>query len=139
MSHQYIDTPIHWIPSFPILVSSLHGYSVHSYIMFTHHCYIYSPVYMHLLFLYSYHMDHGSYYMYYCCMYIPVLPLHDRFSLLILIFLLLELWAIDMRCVESHIYCFSFFVILFHAINRAHVLLSYYMYHVLYLFLNCIV
>ena len=40
--------------------------------MFTHHCYIYSLVYMHWLFLSSCHMDHRSYYMYYCCMYIPV-------------------------------------------------------------------
>ena len=39
MSHWYTDTPIHGIPSLYILFSSLHGCSVHSYIMFTHHCY----------------------------------------------------------------------------------------------------
>ena len=64
MSHWYIDTPIHWTPSFHLLISSLHGCSVHSYSMFTHHCYIYSPVYIHWLFLYSCYMDHCSYYMY---------------------------------------------------------------------------
>jgi len=153
MSHWYIDTPIHWIPSFHILVSSLHGCSVHSYIMFTHHCYIYSPVYMRWLFMYSGHMDHHSYYMIYCCMYIHASPLHDYFPLRILIFLLLNMWAVDMQCVElsatwiqvigppleSHIYCFLFPVILFYAINRAHVLLSCYMYHALYLFLiHCV-
>jgi len=61
----------------------------------------------------------------------------------ILIFPLLDMWTVDMRCVElsatwiqatrppleSHISYFSFLVIVIHAINRAHVLLSYYMYH----------
>jgi len=45
----YIDTPVQWTPSFHPLVSSLHGCLVHSYIMFTHHYYIYLPVYMHWL------------------------------------------------------------------------------------------
>ena len=69
------------------------------------------------------------------CHVIPVFMLHDYFPLLILIFLLLDTWAVDMRCVKSHIYYFSFPVILIYAINRAHVLLSWYMYHVLYLLL----
>ena len=43
----------------------------------------------------------------------------------------------------GHLYnshsCFSSFIILFHDINRAHVLLAYYMYHALFLFLiHCI-
>jgi len=100
MSHRYIDTPIHCTPSFHILVSSLHGCSVHRYIMFTHHCYRYSPVYMHVLFLYSCHMVHRLYYMYSCCMYIPIFLLRDCFPLLILIFPLLDMWAVDMRCVK---------------------------------------
>jgi len=95
MFHWYTDTPIHWIPS-----SSLPGCSVHSYLMFVYHCYMYSLVYMHVLFLYSCHMTHLSYYMYYCCMYIPVFLLHDCFPLLILIFSLLNTWAVDMQCVE---------------------------------------
>ena len=42
--------------------------------------------------------------------------------------------------VEPHISNFSFFVILFHDINKIHVLLSYYMYHSLFLFLiHCVV
>ena len=45
-----------------------------------------------------------------------------------------------MRCMEFHISCFLFPVIMFHAIIRAHVMLSYYMYHIMYLFLiYCIV
>jgi len=78
----------------------------------------------------------------------PVFLLHDYFPYW-LIFSLLDMWAFDMRCVElsatwiqatgppleSHIYCFSFSVILFYAINRAQVMLSCYMYHALYLFL----
>ena len=70
MSHPYIDTSIQYTLSFHILVSSLYGCSVHSYTMFTHHCYFTTPVYMHVLFLYSCHMDHRSYCMSYCCMYI---------------------------------------------------------------------
>ena len=66
--------------------------------------------------------------------------LYDCFRLLIRIFPLLDMRAVDMRYVESHIYCsrfplycfryivpvilFSFPVILFYAINRAQVQLS---------------
>jgi len=94
-----------------------------------------SLVYMCWLFLYSCCMDHCSYYMDYWYMDIPVFPLYDCFPLLILIFLLLNMWAVDIWCVElsatwiktmrppleSHIFCFLFPVILFHAIDRAHV------------------
>ena len=86
---------------------------------------------------------------------IPVFLLYDCFPLLILIFPLLDMRAVDMRCVESHIYCsrfpiycswylvhvilFLILVILFYAINRALVQLSCYPYHLLYLFLfHCI-
>ena len=93
--HWYTDTPIHWIPS-----SSLPGCSVHSYIIFVYHCYMYSLVYMDLLFLYSCHVDHFSYYMDYCYMYITIFPLHDCIPLLILIFPLLDMSAVDMWCVE---------------------------------------
>jgi len=52
MFHWYTDIPIHRLPHVILVLSSLHGYSVHSYFMFLHHCYIDSPVYMHWL-------DHG--------------------------------------------------------------------------------
>jgi len=87
MSHWYTDTLFHWIPWFHIFVPSLHGYSVHSYIMFIHYCYMDSPVYMRWLFLYSCCMDHYSYYMDYYSIEIPVFPLHDYFLLLILIYI----------------------------------------------------
>jgi len=48
----------------------------HLYHVAYHYC-MYSLVYMHVLFLYSCHMDHRSYYIYYCCMYIPLFLLHD--------------------------------------------------------------
>jgi len=57
-----------------------------------------SLLYMHVWFLYSCHMDPRSYYMYYCalvpysCYMIP----------------LLDMRAVDMRYVESHIYCSRF-------------------------------
>jgi len=86
------DTWIHQLSSFP-------WYSVRSYVMYMHHCYIYSPVYMHWL-LYSCRVYHRSYYMDYCYMYILAIPLHDCFPLLILIFSLLDMSAIDTRCVE---------------------------------------
>jgi len=89
MSHWYTDTPIHWIPS-----SSLPGCSVHSYILFVYHCYMYlldfyilsygSPFILHVLLLHVY----------------SCIPVTYYFPLLILIFPLLDTWAIDMRCVE---------------------------------------
>jgi len=100
MYYWYTDTLLHWRLLFHIVVSSLCEYSVHSYFMFLYHCYIDSPVYMHWLSLYSCCMDHFLYYMNYCYMDIPVFPLHDCFSLLILISRLLDMWNIDMRCVK---------------------------------------
>ena len=71
-----------------------------------------------------------------------------------MVLLLQYMWAVDIWCVKlsakwikatwatsriPHL-PFLFPVILFHAINRAHVLLSCYMYHALYLFLiHCVV
>jgi len=45
---------------------------------------------------------HGSLFILqdYCYMDIPVFSLHNCFSLLILIFLLLDMCAVDMRCVK---------------------------------------
>ena len=60
---------------------------------------------MHWLSMYSYCINHG---LYYCYLDIFVFPLHDCFPLLILISPLLNMWAVDMRCVESHIYCSRF-------------------------------
>ena len=88
----FTDTWIHQLSSFL-------GYSIHNYVLYIHHCYMYSPVSMHYL-LYSCRVYHRSYYMDYCYMYIPVIPLHDCFPLLILIFLLLDMWLIDTRCVR---------------------------------------
>jgi len=134
--HWYMNTPFHYILSVHIFVSSLPRYSMHNYFMFLLHCYIDSSVYMYWLSMYSCCIDHC---LYDCYMDIHVFPLHDYFPLLILKFTLLYRWVVDMRCVESHIYCFLFPVFLFYAINRAHVLLSCYMYHALYLFLPCCV
>ena len=80
--------PIHRIPHFILLLSSLRGCSVHSYV-YT------SLLHMHVLFLYSCLMEHRSY-----CMQIHVFLLHDCFTLLILIFPLLDMWAVDMWCVK---------------------------------------
>jgi len=41
--HWYTDIPIHGVPHIILLLSSLHGCSIHSYLMLTHHCYICSP------------------------------------------------------------------------------------------------
>ena len=98
-----------------------HYYFIHIY------CYIDSLACMRLS-LYSRYIEHCSCYMDYRYMSMSVFSLHDYFPLLILIFSLLDMWAVNMRCVESYIYCFPFYVILFLIINRAHVLLSCYMY-----------
>ena len=75
---------------------------------------------------------------------------YDCFRLLIWIFPILDMRAVDMLYVDFHIYCSRFplycsryivpvSVILFYAINRAQVQLSCYPYHVLYVFLlHCI-
>ena len=126
---------------------------------------IYSPVYVHWLSMYSCYMDHGLYscswiflysryseyclcHMDYCYMSSPsCIPVTWLFPVMILIFPLLDMWVVDMRCVElsatwiqatgatSRIPHLLFPVILFRTINRAHVLVSCYMYHVLFLFL----
>ena len=85
------------------------------------HCYIYLPVYMHCLFLYSSYRSpfilHVLLLHVFSC--IPgtwIFPVTDivipvtgyMFPLLILIFPLLDTWAVDMRYVESHIYCSRF-------------------------------
>ena len=84
----YMDTLIHWI--------LLHGYSVRYYSMFIPR-YIDSLVYMHWLFLL-----HGSLYILHDLLFmdIPVFSLHDYFLLLILICPLMDMWAVDMWCVE---------------------------------------
>ena len=58
---------------------------------------------------------------------VTVFMLYACFPLLILLLPLLDTWAVDMRYVDSHIYCFPFPVIVFRTINRAHVMLLYYM------------
>ena len=93
MYHWYTDTLLHLILCFHIFVSSLHGYSIYRYIKFIQPCYKDSLVHMHWLFLLSCRMGHYSYYMNYCYMYIHTFPLHDCFSLL-------DMWVVDMRCVE---------------------------------------
>ena len=94
------NTRIHQFTGYRHFIYLHHRCSIHSYIMFVHHYYIYSLVYMHCLFLYSCRVDHRSYYMNYCYMYILVFPLQDYFPLLILIFSLLNMWADNMRCVK---------------------------------------
>ena len=129
--HRYMDARY--------TVSHVHTSLLH---MFT------ARVYMHVLFLSSCHMNHHSYYMYYCFM----LSMYSYYMIVsrywywysrywINKLLICDVWNWVPRGsksweppLESHIYCFSFPVILFYAI-RAHVLLSCYMYHVLFLFL----
>ena len=98
------------------------------------------------------------------CIIVPCSRIHDIWLFLVtdVDFPILDMRAVDMRYVESHIYCscyivlvilfmlycsrysipdilFPIPVILFYAINRAQVQLSCYPYHVLYLFLlHCI-
>ena len=100
----------HWYTHFLLLWSLLHGCSIHSYLMFTHHCYICSP--------HECTCIHGfSILVIWITVHIAcqthVFLLHDCFPLhllifLLLIFLLLDMRAVDMRYVESHIYCSRF-------------------------------
>jgi len=100
MSHWYTDTLFHWMQSFHIF------YIIVTWVLCTQLYHVRTsllpilPVYMHWLFLYSCRVDHHSYYMDYCYMYIPIFLLHDYFPLLILIFPLLDMRVVDMRCME---------------------------------------
>jgi len=165
MSHWYTDRLMHGQPHFIIVDISLytcmlclhitvtcacHVYLslLHVHVMLTYHCYTCMSC-LHItvtpacyIFLSLFHLQ--------SMFHVPVFMLYDCFLLLIWIFPLLDMRAVDMRYVESHIYCSRFLlycfrdiipvpVILFYAINRAQVQLSYYPYLVLYLFfLHCI-
>ena len=91
MFHWYTDRPMHGLPHFILLLPLCHV-SI-------------SLLHMHVWFLSSCHMDPRSYYMYsmllYSCYMIVSL-------LLIWIFPLLDMRAVDMRYVEFHIYCSCF-------------------------------
>ena len=142
MFHWYTDTPMHGLPH--VIISCYHHHMDSRQITVTHACMVslflsYGLPFILLVFLFH----------------VIVFMLYDCFLLLIWILPLLDMRAVDMRYVDSHIYCsrfplycsryivpvilFSFPVILFYAINRAQVQLSCYLYHVLYLFLlHCI-
>ena len=62
-------------------------------------CYMIVSRYWYVWFLYSLHMDPRSYYMYHVIWLFPVTDI---------VFPLLDTWAVDMRYVESHIYCSRF-------------------------------
>ena len=107
MFHWYTDIPIHGIPSFHIIViidtwmlGTFHIIVIiDTWILGTQLYHVYtSLLHLHVWFLYSCYMDHRSYCMSYYCMYIHVFLLNDCFPLLM--FLLLDIWAVDMRCVE---------------------------------------
>ena len=70
--------------------------------------YTYSPVYMHGLCLYSCHIESPCILHVLLFHVIPVFLVYDCFLLLIWIFPLLDMRAVDMRYVESHIYCSCF-------------------------------
>ena len=95
MFHWYTDIPIHGIPHF---IYCYHRYMDSRHITVTHACMV------------SLFLSYGSLFLLHVLLFhvIPVFLLYDCFSLLILIFPLLDTWAVDMRCVESHIYCSRF-------------------------------
>ena len=98
-----------------------------------------SQLHMHVWFLYSCHMDPRAYYMYYCSMLSPYscYMIISRSDIDIPVTGHMSCWYA--MCGIPHL-LFLFPVIVFCAINRAHVMLSCYMYHILYLFLiYCIV
>ena len=117
-SYCYTDT------LYTISGTRIHQYTgyrpVHSYFIFLHHCYIDSPVYMHWLSMSSCYMDHWLYYYSWtflhsryinhclCHMDYCYMSSSSCIPVLILIFPLLDTWAVDMRCMESHIYCSRF-------------------------------
>ena len=123
MSHRYIKAP-------------LHG---HRYDIYYYHRYMNSR---HITVTHAFMVSLFLSYGFSCILnvlvfHVPVFMLYDCFLLLIWIFPLLNMRAVDTRYVESHIYCsryivpvilFPFLVILFYAINRTLVQLSCYPY-----------
>jgi len=118
--HRYMDALYAFISC---RISLLHVFtSIHACIVSIFLSYG-SPLILHILLLHVY----------------SFIPVTWFFLLLILIFPLLNTWAVDIRCVElgamwikatgatSWISHLLFLVILFYAINRAHVQLSCYM------------
>ena len=90
MFHWYTDIPMHRLPHFILLLSS---YTVMSclHITVTHACMV------------SLFLSYGFPFILHVLLFhvIPVFLLYDCFPLL-------DTWAVDMRCVESHIYCSRF-------------------------------
>ena len=114
--HIYVPL-VHGYTHFILLFSSLHGCSVHSYVMFTYHCYTCMHGYYMLVMWITVHIAcHTHVFLSYgspCILHVllfhgTVFMLYDCFLLLIWIFLLLDMRAVDMRYVESHIYCSRF-------------------------------
>ena len=95
--HRYtisLDTVISYICNIITWIFRTQLYHVRTSLL-----YVFTGI-VHLLFLYSCHVDRLSYYMDYCYIYITLFPLHDCFPLLILIFSLLDMWVVDMECVK---------------------------------------
>ena len=100
--HWYMDIPIHVVPY------CYHRYMDTRYTVIScSHITVTSRVYMHVLFLFSCHMDPRAYYMYYCSILSPyscyMIVSHYWYC-----YSHYWTWAVDMRCVESHIFCSCF-------------------------------
>ena len=154
MVHWYTKIPLHRLLHFRLWLSSLHGCSVHSYLMITHHCSICSPhectcmycFYLIIIWLTDYcSMLPYSCYMlvsrdYYCYARYWIL----LFLLLIWIFPLLDMRAVDTWYVESHIYCSRFLLYcsrfpLYCSMLSTELRSSYHVTRIMYLFLwHCI-
>ena len=99
MFHRYTDIPMHGLPHAILLIVIIVTWILDI-----------SLLHMHVWFLYSCHMDPRSYYMY--C-HVTVFMLYECFLLLIWLFPILDMRAIDMQYVEIPHLLFPFPVILF--------------------------
>ena len=97
---------MHGLPHFLLLWSSLHGCLVHSYIVFTYHCY----TCMHGFSILVIWIPVPN-----TCIIVPCSRIHVIWLCPVtdMDFLLLDMRAVAMRYVESHIYCYIVPVILF--------------------------
>ena len=140
-------------------ISTYHGYTcmslLHVHVTATRACHVYiSLLHMHVmlpcdscLYGFSIFLSYGSPWLLHVLLFhAPVFMIYDCCLLLIRVFLLLDMRAVDMRYVGSshllfpfsvycswylvHVILFLILVILFYAINRAQVQLSCYPYHV---------
>ena len=106
---------MHGQPHFIFLVQLCHVYIslLHVHVMFTYHCYTCMSC-LHITVIVSLFLSYGFPFILHVLLFHgTIVMLYDCFLLLIWLFPILDMRAVDMRYVESHIYCSRYIVPVF--------------------------